>query len=366
MANHTRFQPNYLFTLALDPEYGIITDSSSLSPDFLTRNPNLFKAKKGNDPDTPGIVEALTGQYREEFLEAMKNEVEELEAHKTWEVIKREDIPVEKDKDGNPKQPKVLSGTWAFKIKHFPSGLLRKIKARFCARGDLQEDVNVYETYAPVASWSSIRMLTITGLQRGWVTKQIDFSNAFVQAPMTRSVYVSLPAMFTDTNGTIRKDLCLKLNKSLYGLREAPKHWSNWLAKGLYKCGLTPSDTDPGIYYGRGMALAVYVDAILLFGPDEKEMNKVLEELKLDGFNLKIEKKGVDKTYDFLGINVTQENKEENIIEVKLTQLGLIKKFLECVGMLDCKPSPTSCTIQPLGTDANGKDILKTGNIHLL
>ena len=63
-------------------------------------------------------------------------------------------------------------------------------------------------------------MLTVTALQQGWTTKQIDFSNAFVQAPMERNVCVSLPAMFTDTNGFDIKELCLKLKKSLHGLRD--------------------------------------------------------------------------------------------------------------------------------------------------
>ena len=33
--------------------------------------------------------------------------------------------------------------------------------------------------------------------------------------------------------------------------------------------------------------------------------------------------------------------------------LGLVKKFLDGVGMSECKPKDTPCTIQPLGTDAN-------------
>ena len=106
-----------------------------------------------------------------------------------------------KAKDGFFKKPPILAGTWAFKVKRFPSGELRKIKSRFCARGDLQTDVDVHELHAPVASWSSIRMLTITALHRGWVTKQIDFLNAFVRAPMNRDVCISLPAMFDDSNG---------------------------------------------------------------------------------------------------------------------------------------------------------------------
>ena len=123
-------------------------------------------------------------------------------------------------KDGTLQKPQVLSGTWAFKLKWFPSGILKKVKARFCAQGDQQEDVDVFDTYAPVASWSSMQMLTVLAMQKGWKTRQIDFSNAFVQAPMQRDVYVSLPAMFDDTKGIPAKDLCLKLRKSLYGLRE--------------------------------------------------------------------------------------------------------------------------------------------------
>ena len=38
------------------------------------------------------------------------------------------------------------------------------------------------------------------------------------------------------------------------------------------------------------MALVCYVDDLLLFGSDENEMNKVLKELELAGFELKTEK----------------------------------------------------------------------------
>ena len=172
---------------------------------------------------------------------------------------------------------------------------------------------------------------------------------------MERDVYVSLPAMFSDSSGLDSKSLCLKLKKSLYGLREAPKLWHGFLEKGLKKAQFLPSDNDPGIYFGRGMCLVVYVDDVLLFGPDEKEMDKVLSELQLAGFDLKVEKTGTQKAYDFLGIHITEEIDTDDNKIIKLTQLGLIKKFLECVGMKDCNPSSTPCTLQPLGTDANGK-----------
>ena len=123
-----------------------------------------------------------------------------------------------------------------------------------------------------------------TALHKGWVTKQVDFSNAFAQAPVTQSVFMLLPAMFGDMAGIDSKDLCLELCKSLCGLREAPKLWADFSAKGLEKAGFRPLENDPGIHHGHGMASVAHADDSLLFGPDEKEMNKVLKELEFGWF----------------------------------------------------------------------------------
>ena len=64
-----------------------ITDTNVLEPDFLLSNPNLFKAVK-KDADSLGIMEALTSSEREDFLQGMKNEIQELESHGTWTIMK--------------------------------------------------------------------------------------------------------------------------------------------------------------------------------------------------------------------------------------------------------------------------------------
>ncbi|EJK76700.1 hypothetical protein THAOC_01524 [Thalassiosira oceanica] len=56
----------------------------------------------------------------------------------------------------------VKEGTWAFKCKRFPDGLIKKFKARFCARGDQQlEGADFFETYAPVVQWTTVRLMLI-------------------------------------------------------------------------------------------------------------------------------------------------------------------------------------------------------------
>ena len=88
----------------------------------------------------------------------------------------------------------VVPSTWAFKIKRFPSGLVRKLKARFCVRGDLQKQgVDVFETYAPVVSWTTVRLLLILSVVLNLATTQVDYTAAFCQAPINHDVYIALP-----------------------------------------------------------------------------------------------------------------------------------------------------------------------------
>jgi hypothetical protein len=62
----------------------------------------------------------------------------------------------------------VLPSTWAFKIKQFPDGTVKKFKARFCACGDRQkEGINFFETWAPVVQWSTIRIVMVLAAKLG-------------------------------------------------------------------------------------------------------------------------------------------------------------------------------------------------------
>ena len=115
-----RTDMGYIHALLLDLDYGIM---DSLLPQVLENHYPLFKVNK-DDPDSPTLRQALAGPHKEEFLEAMRQEIEELEKHNTWTVVKRSEIPQGKN---------VIPGTWALKIKRYPDGRLRKFKGRFCA-----------------------------------------------------------------------------------------------------------------------------------------------------------------------------------------------------------------------------------------
>jgi len=334
------YDNRYLLNLLLDRDFGLY---DNLLANTLMSHPHAMKASTTPDPDSPRLHEAMSGEHREEFLIAMSKEIEELESHGTWTVIKKSSLP---------RGANLLPSTWAFKIKRYPDGRMRKHKARFCCRGDKQiAGVDFFESYASVVAWSTVRMVMNIAIQQGWSTRQVDFSNAFVQATLEEEVYLEMPAMFADATLQDDEATILKLNKSLYGLVQAPRSWYQHLQKGLADLDFKPSPLDSAMYYGRGMILITYVDDTLFFGPDIKEIEKVIAELEAAGYALTREDGDEETVFSFLGVSITPNQATKM---VTLTQTGLIDKVLEASGMTDCNIRGSPSTTNGLGTDANG------------
>ena len=134
----------------------------------------------------------------------------------------------------------VLSSTWSFKVKRYPNGTIKKLKARFCVRGYEQiEGVDYFDTYAPVVSWTTVRLLLVLSIVLNLSTKQVDYTAAFAQAPVTDNIYVEIPRGFKQPRKV------LKLRRSLYGLKQSSRNWFAHLKQGLNKQGFVNSSFDP-------------------------------------------------------------------------------------------------------------------------
>ena len=99
-----------------------------------------------SDPDTLIYDQVLLDPDIEEWKKSAYKEIKQLESKDTWVVVPTSEAT-----------SKILPGTWVFCRKRAPTGIITKFKARYCVRGDLQEDIP--ETYAPVVSWSTIRLV---------------------------------------------------------------------------------------------------------------------------------------------------------------------------------------------------------------
>ena len=313
---------------------------------FTSNDPRIYAAKhKVNDPDMPSLTEALTGEHADEYLIAMKNEIRQLVKQKTWTPMYRKDVPLTHNGERRP----ILKGTWVFKLKRYPDGTPMKFKARYCVRGDLQrEGIDYFETYAPVVQWSTIRLVLTLILTKKWVTKQVDYTNAFAQAALAEEVYIETPRCFEHKDN---KNV-LKLNNSLYGLKQAPKTFYEKLRDGLIEREFKQSLLDPCLFMKKDMMCLIYVDDTIITGPNPHEIDKLITSLgvakeeQVHTFELRDE----GEVGAFLGIQI-ERNKNNKFY---LTQTGLIKKVLATAGMENSKATvKTPASTTPLGLDTD-------------
>ena len=351
----TKFQDEvYCASLdpSLSPQDEILAYQAAVETDVVTglyncSDPRAYAAShKLKDPDTPSIFDALHGDDKEEYREAMKKEITQLLKQKTWERIPRDQVPPKKDGT----RRRILKGTWAFKLKRLPDGTPSKHKARYCVRGDLQtEGVDFFETYAPVVQWSTVRLALTMILSNGWKTKQVDYTNAFAQAELNEEVYIDEPQCFTGKGNT---PMVLRLLKSLYGLRQAPKTFFDKLKAGLLERGFIQSQLDPCLFMKRDMICLIYVDDTIIAGPDSAAIDREIHNLGVsnDEQHHQFELRDEGEVGDFLGIRIEKLGPRK----FNLTQTGLINKVLKAANMTDCNSVGTPAVTTALGSDKDG------------
>ena len=135
-------------------------------------------------------MEELSGENSEEYYKAMDDEIQSLTRSEKWEIVSRKSVA-----DHN-----VLPGTCSFKCKRKPDWTIRKIKARYCVRGDIQKRFSPkpMNSYYSVVQWSTVRLMLIFQFILGLQSQSIDFTNAFAQAdnPCGGPVFIELPRNF--------------------------------------------------------------------------------------------------------------------------------------------------------------------------
>ena len=303
-------------------------------------HPLMLAAKsKGNDADNPNWLQAMNGPFAQEYWEAACVEVETLERMDAWSVEER-------TLDMN-----VLPSTWAFKCKRYPDGLIKKFKARFCARGDRQiEGVDFFETYASVVQWTTIRLMLILEALLDLTSKQGDVTCAFLHAHLEpgEEVYVQMPKGFVQYDRNQRSKV-LKLKRCLYGLKQSPRAFWKYMVEKLAACGMKQSELDPCLFIGNSVITVMYVDDILMWSPSPEHIYKLRQNLREQGVDIEEE----DDAAGFLGLKLT---KNEGSGQILTTQEGLTTRIIEALGLDGemSKGHKTPCLKAPLTKDLDG------------
>jgi hypothetical protein len=66
---------------------------------------------------------------------------------------------------------------------------------------------------------------------------------------------------------------CLKLKKTLYGLRQSPRAFWKYITQKLETCGLEQSKFDPCLFVGEKVICVVYVDDLIFWSKDTVAIN---------------------------------------------------------------------------------------------
>ena len=208
-------------------------------------------------------------------------------------------------------------------------GSIDRFKSRFVVCGYSQvQGIDYTHSFSATMRATSFRLLLAISSGEKLRLEHFDVTNAFTQSEIDSDIYVEPPQGYEkyDENG---KSYVLKLNKSLYGTKQASRMWQLKLRSHLVEnMGFTNSTHDPCLYSrkwddGSKILVGVYVDDIV-----------VAHNGKLDWFvdNFTGPKgfrgKHVGPLSWFLGMSVEQGSDYSIIVHQEQYITKLLEKFV--------------------------------------
>ncbi|KAL4347272.1 hypothetical protein GQ457_17G002930 [Hibiscus cannabinus] len=167
---------------------------------------------------------------------AMDEEIHAMETLQTWSVV-----PL-------PEGKQAIDCKWVYRIKHKADGSIDKYKARLVAKGFTQvEGVDYTDTFSPVAKMTSFKILLALPACKQWHLLQLDVNNAFLNGILDEEVYMKLPLGYKPAGSDSSRLVC-KLNKSIYGLKQASRQWFGTFSQVVLKCGFNQSPSDHSLF----------------------------------------------------------------------------------------------------------------------
>lgn len=271
------------------------------------------------DPET--VKQALSSENGNDWKFAMQDEYDSLIDNNTWSLVEL------------PKGKRAIHSKWVFKTKTNNEGQVIRFKARLVVKGCAQrQGLDYQETYSPVIRYTSLRYLLSIAAEFNLNIMHMDAVTAFLQGDLDDEIYIFQPEEFNDGTGRV-----CKLNRAMYGLRQASRLWNIKLSKYLRKLGFKQSELDPCVYYKiydkAIIIVAIYVDDLIIFSNDD--------EMTMD---LKTNLQGEFKMKDLgdveycVGMHIVRDKVNGKIT---LDQRKYIEEVLARFNMTDCNPVKT-------------------------
>jgi len=266
--------------------------------------------------------EAIRSKIWSHYEDAEREEIKAFYDLNVWELVPR------------PAHVNVVGVRWVYDIKvDDETGEICRYKARLVAQGFSQkEGIDYTETFAPTMHIKTARVLLALAAKHGMSCRQYDVSTAFLHASLKEEVYVRQPPGHVVEG---KEDYVYRLNKAMYGLKNAPKAYSDFFMSALSDLGFKQSYQDECLWIlKKGNARVYYlfhVDDILCVSNDGLLREYCFRELAK---KMRIRDEGEPKM--FLGVKIIKHvngymMSQEHFIESLAKRFNIDEKSKEVV-----------------------------------
>ncbi|KAF5474565.1 hypothetical protein F2P56_006454 [Juglans regia] len=175
----------------------------------------------------------------------------------------------------------------------------------------------------------TVRCVLSLAAIHNWQIVHLDVNNAFLYGELDEEVFMKPPP------GYLRKGdkrVC-KLQRSLYGLKQASRQWNSKFTSVLFNMGFSQSKADYSLFTKKEgnsfVALLLYVDDILLASSDIAAIESVKRSL-----NAEFKLKDLGPAKFFLGMEISRSKKG-----ISLSQRKYTLELISDSGLLAAKPA---------------------------
>ena len=308
--------------LQFDPFQKMKGDGRQIFPDDLQYDPEAIVEIKDYSPED-----------KRKYLDAI---IKEMAGCADQGVIRLSVVP-----EGRNSLPTRI----IVKVKYDSTGAYERHKARWIILGFYAKfGLEYHNNYAPTAMLPTARMLFAIAAKHGLKVSHADIPQAFVQAPIDRSIWVELPkgvSIKSDVLAEFRRKhprsrVALRLMKSLYGLASSPALFSKRTSSFMSSLGYTRSRSGSTLFYKvlnnaddstLWILVSIFVDDILLTGTDSSGIESLKNKLK-ETFGKHQDVTWNEVVTSFLGFHVSCNS---TFTQYRLSTAHKIKQLLETI-----------------------------------
>ena len=234
----------------LNPKRKGVVDQGGVNIDEATLSVEEMESALAISEDEPSLREALSGDERQAWLDAIEAELAQMEKVNAWVPV----IP--------PPGANVIPSLFVFRRKRNDKGSIVRYKARLVVKGFKQQfGIDYMDTFAPTVRAPTLRILLSLAAQKGAAIHQCDIKNAYLNSRLKDniSLYSDLPPKYESFRQLPPelKDKPKVVSKwlvSVYGSKQGAHDWYTEVKSFFTELGYTVSAADEAVFFKIGRA----------------------------------------------------------------------------------------------------------------